>query len=77
MSITKEQALERAKALADKVYRVTDEMPDNCHVYGAPTDCWYALCSSGQQMMLTSSRLICICKATGEVLYDGSAGDEG
>jgi len=43
-----------------------------------PDDVWCVLCSAHPgKMMLCSSRAIIISKDTGEILYDGDAGDEG
>ena len=76
--ITVEQAVEIVRSITDKeIFRVAGELPGNCAVYNAPTNCWYVLCSGNVENALTSSRLICICRDTGDVLYDGSAGDEG
>lgn len=63
-----------------QVYSIADLLPPNCHPYGLPKeDCWYVLCSDhpSQVHMICSSRLVAISKATGEVVYDGSANDEG
>jgi acyl-CoA thioester hydrolase len=63
-----------------EVFKITDSLPDNCSPYGAPREgCWYVLCSShpGQSYIICSSRLIAISKESGEVIYDGSANDEG
>jgi hypothetical protein len=62
------------------VFRITDSLPVNCSSYGLPKqDCWYVFCSShpGQPYIICSSRLIAISKESGEVIYDGSANDEG
>jgi integration host factor subunit alpha len=62
------------------VYGITDSVPGNCHAYALPQkDCWYVLCSahSYQANMICSSRIIAISRTTGEVVYDGSANDEG
>jgi hypothetical protein len=76
---------QKAKALAAeylsgsiKIYMVTEILPSNCNAYNAPKNCWYVLCSyNTTPYILCSSRLLCIDKVTGEVVYDGSAGDEG
>ena len=63
-----------------EIFRITDSLPVNCHPYNVPShDCWYVLCSANPShvYMLCSSRLIVISKTTGEVVYDGSANDEG
>jgi len=80
--VTKEKALEIATEHASRVnpdiFRITDSLPSNCAVYNAPKDCWYIFCSyDPTSYCLRSSRLICVAKSTGKVVYDGSAQDEG
>ena len=82
-NISKEQALEifRAHIAMDepRIHDITDSRP-NVNVYGMPSEeCWYILCSYNPHgpPMLASSRLICISKITGRILFDGSANDEG
>lgn len=79
--ITKQQAIEIVRAVAGaklgQDVQVTDGLPPGCNPYGAPTKCWAVRFSRGIPMMLCSSRLICISKDDGRVLYDGSADDEG
>ena len=63
-----------------EIFSIADSLPSNCHIYGLPKeDCWYVLCSDhpSQFHMICSSRLVAISKATGEVVYDGAANDEG
>lgn len=71
------RALLRAEGRADTGPEITDGIPDGCCVYNAPTNCWSARLSLGIHGLLCSSRLICISKDDGRVLYDGSAEDEG
>ena len=82
-NISKEQALEifRAHIATDKpqLHSITDSAP-NVNVYGLPLEkCWHILCSYHPHCptMIASSRLICISKNTGRILFDGSANDEG
>jgi len=82
-NISKEQALEIFKAHVamdeQKIHRITDS-PPNVNVYGMPSEeCWHILCSYNQHAptMLASSRLICISKITGRILFDGSSNNEG
>lgn len=80
--INKERALEIATEHASRIvlhtFKNTDSLPSNCAVYNAPKDCWYIFCSYDPTSFdLRSSRLICVSKANGEVVYDGSANDEG
>jgi hypothetical protein len=59
-------------------FSMTDTLPDNCAVYNPPTNCWFILFSESRfQWRLQSSRLVAISKSTGEIVYDGSANDEG
>lgn len=64
-------------------YGITHGIPFKCGAYGmekrAGDDVWCILCSAnpGRKGVLCSSRAIVISKDTGEILYDGSADDEG
>lgn len=81
--IAKRKALEIAKKHNNeprelKVYKITDTLPDNPVIeYSGFKNCWYILCAYEKPLGLHSSRLICVSKATGKILFDGSAGDEG
>lgn len=61
-------------------FQIYDSMPTNWSIYGAsadePGECWYVRtpCTGTG---LRSSRAIIISRQTGEVIYDGSANDEG
>ena len=71
--------------------RPTAPLPSQCTIYGRPPSslnlygtftepCWYVYVPWGDGLdgsMLRSSRIVLISKATGRVLYDGSANDEG
>lgn len=62
------------------IYDVTDVAPANCRAYGLPgQDCWFITCSPHRfpGTTICSSRIIAVSKTTGEVVYDGSANDEG
>lgn len=83
--ITAEQAIEIAKkhhGAECEFYSVTHGMSQisPCLEYitnarkWRPDDVWCVLCA---RAIIASSRAIIISKETGEVLYDGSAGDEG
>ena len=82
-NISKDQALEIYKAhIAEdnqQIFKITDSIPSNINVYGLPSEeCWYILCSYHPHAhLISSSRLICISKNTGRILFDGSANDEG
>jgi hypothetical protein len=54
-----------------------DGLPANCHVYGGLPGCWAVLSLADDKERLQSSQLIAVSKATGEVVYEGEAGDEG
>ena len=61
-----------------KIYSITGFLPDNCLVYNCPENCWFVLCDSDPKILgLKSSRLICVSKETGKIMYDGSANNEG
>ena len=64
-----------------KCFRVYSTKPNNCNMYGAPTEpCWFVYGPWGDGMdgmMVRNSRVIIISKLTGKVLYDASAHDEG
>jgi hypothetical protein len=82
MSINRDEALalfhERHPPATVEGFRITDTLPDNCAVYNPPTNCWFILFSESPfQWRLQSSRLVAISKSTGEIVYDGSANDEG
>jgi len=79
-AVTKEQARDIALEYLGKTrgMEITDVW-GNWRVYKTrPLDnCWYILSAASDSPMLASSRLIAVSKETGEVLYDGSANDEG
>jgi hypothetical protein len=79
-AITQEQAKDIALQHLAKTrdIEITD-IWGNWNVYGAGNlkNCWYILSSFSDSPMLASSRLIAISKETGEILFDGSANDEG
>jgi hypothetical protein len=82
MSISREQALavfhQRYPPGTVHWVEITDTLPANCNVYIRPIDCWFVLFSLEEFISrLQSSRLVAISKQTGEVVYDGDAGDEG
>jgi len=82
MSISRDQALTvfHRRYPPELVYRVhiTDTLPDNCAVHNPPTNCWFLLFSDEEIITcLQSSLLVAISKSTGEIVYDGDAGDKG
>ncbi len=64
-------------------YGITHGVPANFSLYGNfprnPDDVWCVSCSNhaGKHHIVASSWALVISKETGEVLYDGSANDEG
>lgn len=74
-----------AKACAPNIQRFScqDTMHKNCRIYIRKeiTDpCWFILAPWGDEnegLYLRSGRLIIISKITGEILYNGTANDEG
>ena len=82
--VGKEQAIEIAKkqyAKTFELYCITKGIPDNCHIlireHWDTDSMWCVLCSVEGFKGLCSSHAIIICQYTGEILYDGSAYDEG
>jgi len=81
--ITKQRALAiatRAVMPHGGRFECYSQKPDNCRIYDINTGlpCWYVYPpSADNQLMLRSSRVIIISRLNGEILYDGSAGDEG
>ena len=74
-----------AKEVAVRIEELSchDGLPDNCNPYiratiKEPFWCIYAPWKDGLDgTMLRSSRILLVSKRTGEILFDGSAGDEG
>lgn len=81
--ITNQKAMEIAaqKCMSNPAeFKCYGKKPERCRIYGLnPADpCWYVYAPwSDEQTVLRSSRVIVISRMTGEILYDGSAGDEG
>lgn len=81
--ITKQRALAiaaRAITTHDGQLECYSQKPDSCGIYGINLDqpCWYVFAPWADGMLaLRSSRVMVISRLTGEILYDGSAGDEG
>jgi hypothetical protein len=80
--ITKQRALEIAARALNRggQFECYSQKPDSCRLYSINTDqpCWYIYPQHNDlQPALRSSRVIVISRLTGEILYDGSAGDEG
>ena len=80
--INKEKALEIATKqvlrVTPSIYKITDSLPSNCAIWGSPKNCWYVFYSYNlNPNVIESSSVMCISKETGEILYNGSANDEG
>ncbi len=81
--ITKQKALEIATQVCKtdrKEFHCYSKKPKNFRFYANIPDepCWYVSAAWDDALhILRSSRLIVISRMTGEVFYDGSAGDEG
>ena len=79
--ITKQLALAiaaRALPTHGGQFKCYSQKPDNCLIYVTWTDqpCWYVYvpCEDGI-LSLRSSRVMVISRLTGDILYNGSAGD--
>jgi hypothetical protein len=83
MSISRDEALtvfhKRHPSQIVRELEITDTLPDGCAVYACPKDCWFVrfLTVYDEPHTLRSSRLVAVSKTTGEILFDGSANDEG
>ena len=82
--ITKNEALKIGQGKCAPGYvvdEITAGMPARCNIYGTEAwkaeGVWFVLCSRSPRIGLVPSWAIVISKATGKVLYDDSAGDEG
>ncbi|MEI7752279.1 MAG: hypothetical protein WCJ71_09355 [Candidatus Omnitrophota bacterium] len=84
--ITEEEAIaiaEKKHGAQFKLYGVTRGIPSNFAIYGSfprnPDDVWCVYCSlrSDKTGVIASGHAVVIAKDTGQVLYDGSACDEG
>jgi|GEM_PF-2217431 len=84
--ITREEAVQKAREeIADtfvkSIQEISDILPDNCRIYmpeRQEKSCWYIFFTPDNSLsILQSTRVIAISKETGEVIYNGSANDEG
>ena len=79
--ITKQLALAiaaRAFPPHDGQFKCYSQKPDNCLIYVTWTDqpCWYVYVPWEDEVLsLRSSRVMVISRLTGDILYNGSAGD--
>jgi hypothetical protein len=81
MPISRETALQILRARYPQhlvsAFEVKDEVPRG--IYGASTfgECWVITFSIGETSRIGPSNVVCIAKATGEIIYEGSSTDEG
>lgn len=81
--ITKQKALgiaARTFANHRNQFKCYSKKPESCRIYVTYPEqpCWYVYIPSGDSpCILRNSRVIVISRLTGEILYDGSACDEG
>lgn len=84
--ITREEAVQKAREVISdnfvkSIQKVTDILPDGCTIYMSgrhKKSCWYIFFIPDHSLsILKSTRVIAISKETGEVVFNGSAGDEG
>ena len=81
MKVTKEKALQIIlKHLTAKMRRdieIQDGRPDGCLLYGVPKDepCWTARIPPDIPRT-GASRIICVNKKTGKIIYDGFTNEE-
>ena len=79
MTITRDEALrrfdERYRSPEIQIHDVSENKPKDC--YSAEFDGWFIRFSMDSFPGCRPSRVLCISKSDGRVLYDGSACDEG
>ena len=71
--ITEQKAISIAKKKCGngwKYFSTYDELPVECAISDAKTNCWYIICDKPRRAGLDNSRLICISRNTGEVISD-------
>jgi hypothetical protein len=84
MSIGRTEALyvfhERYRSPELTIYAIGDtdvKGPDRDPIFGRMPNAWYIRFSLDNAPMIRPSRLVCVSKADGRVLFDGDACDEG
>ena len=79
MSITRSDALRifrrRYRTPNLLIHDVGERDDDGC--YPLVPNSWFIRFSIDDAPLIRPSRLVCISKSEGEIVYDGSAGDEG
>jgi hypothetical protein len=67
-----------------EIYEVGESGPESCALLRAgrsigriPRNCWFVWFSLGFHGVIGPSRLVCIAKSNGAIVFDGDASDEG
>src|SRR5664279_5497274 len=60
-----------------KIFELHDSIPEGCILYGISNDepCWTIIIPP-EETRTGPSRIICVSKKSGKIIYDGSTGDE-
>jgi hypothetical protein len=84
MSVSRAEALcvfnERYHCPELTIYAIGDtdgERRDSDLIFGWIPNAWYICFSLHNASMIRPSRLVCVSKADGQILFDGDASDEG
>jgi hypothetical protein len=81
MQITKDEALDIAKQNIPNLFHIeiTDAWDSGWKVYQRHelSNCWYITLMPAFSTKISSSYLMAISKGSGEIIYSGSANDEG
>ena len=74
-----EIAVQQVRNISVRWAKVCSDLPENVQIYprDQAKDCWSILISEGGGDHFRGSRLICISRKTGSVVYNGLSGDEG
>ena len=82
--VTRRKAVDIARGQttpAPSSFRVYARKPSNVNIYNLPAEpCWFVFAPWGDGkdgMMLRSAHVVVVSKISGEILYDGTANDEG
>jgi hypothetical protein len=75
---------DKYRAPSLEIYEVGESGPESCmlrregrSIGPIPGNCWFVRFSLGLQGIIRPSRLVCIAKSDGEIVFDGDASDEG
>jgi hypothetical protein len=84
MSLSRTEALrmfnERYRSPELTIYAIGDtdvKGPERDAIFGRMPNAWYIRFSLNNAPMIRPSRLVCVSKADGRILFDGDACDEG